>query len=93
MNSDTIEGQTRDIAGRVKESTGVLTGDNRLRGEGVADQVSGNTQKAVGSLRDAIAPIVGQAREVARKSPMATAAVVGVLGIALLNTLRGRRPL
>ena len=91
MNNDTIEGQTHNITGRVKETTGVLTGDDTLRTEGVADQVGGNTQKAVGSLRDALSPILGEARDAARRSPLAAAALVGVVGIALLNTLRGRR--
>jgi uncharacterized protein YjbJ (UPF0337 family) len=91
MNNDTIEGQTRNITGRVKETTGVLTGDDSLWSEGVADQVGGNTQKAVGSLRDALSPILGEARDAARKSPLAAAALVGVIGIALFNTLRGTR--
>jgi uncharacterized protein YjbJ (UPF0337 family) len=91
MNNDTLEGQTRDIGGRVKETTDVLTGDERLRSEGAADQVGGNAQKAVGAARDAVAPIINQAKDFARAKPMATAALVGVLGVALLNTLRGRR--
>lgn len=91
MNNDTLEGQARDIGGRVKETTGVLTGDEALRSEGAVDQVSGNAQKAVGSLRDALAPITSHAKEFARAKPMATAALVGVLGVALLNTLRRRR--
>jgi uncharacterized protein YjbJ (UPF0337 family) len=91
MNNDTLEGSTRDIGGRVKETTGVLTGDERLRSEGVADQVGGNAQKAVGAARDAVAPIINQAKDFARAKPMATVALVGVIGVALLNTLRGRR--
>lgn len=91
MNNDTLEGQTRDIGGRVKETTGALTGDERLRSEGVADQVSGNAQKAVGAARDAVAPIINQAKDFAPAKPMATVALVDVLGVALLNTLRGRR--
>ena len=38
MNNDTLEGQARDIGGRVKETTGTLTNDPALRSEGVADQ-------------------------------------------------------
>jgi uncharacterized protein YjbJ (UPF0337 family) len=91
MNNDTLDGSSRDFGGRVMETTGVLTGDERLRGEGVADQVGGNAQKAVGAARDAVAPIINQAKDFARAKPMATAALVGVLGVALLNTLRGRR--
>lgn len=91
MNSDTLQGHARDLGGRAKETTGVLTGDEGLRSEGVADQVGGNTQKALGSLRDALAPISRQASDLARTRPMAMAALVGVVGIALLNTVRGRR--
>lgn len=91
MNNDTITGTARDLGGRAKETTGTLTGDQQLRSEGIADQVGGNAQKAVGAARDAIAPIADQARAFARRRPYAAAALVGVLGIALLNTLRGRR--
>lgn len=91
MNNDTLEGQARTIGGRVKETTGVLAGDDRLRGEGVADQVGGHTQKAVGSLRDAVAPLADQARGFAKSRPFAAAAVIGVLGIGLLNSLRKGR--
>lgn len=91
MNSDTLEGQTRDLSGRAKETTGVLTGDAGLRSRGVSDQIGGNAQKAIGSLRDALAPITGQAKDLARTRPMATAALAGVVGLALLNTLRGKR--
>lgn len=75
----------------MKEKTGVLTGDAQLRSEGRADQVGGNAQTAVGSARDAIEPVVAQARDLARTRPVATAALVGVVGLALLNTSRGRR--
>lgn len=91
MNTDTLAGTARDLGGRAKETTGTLTGDQELRGEGMADQVSGNAQKAVGAARDAIAPIVDQAKAFARRQPVATATLLGVLGIALINTLRGRR--
>ncbi len=91
MNNDTIEGGARDITGRAKEATGVLIGDERLRGDGVTDQIGGNTQKAVGSIRDVVAPIVGETRAAIRKKPLAAAALIGVVGLALLNTLRGRR--
>jgi uncharacterized protein YjbJ (UPF0337 family) len=79
MNSDTITGQGRNVAGQVKEVLGNATGDEQLRGDGITDQFSGTLQNAYGKVRD-----------FARERPFATAAVAGVVGLALLNTLRGK---
>ncbi|MDB5717413.1 MAG: CsbD family protein [Sphingomonas bacterium] len=91
MNSDTFEGEGRNLGGKVKEVTGDVTGDRSLQNRGVADQVSGNLQSAVGSARDAIGPLADQVKGFARQRPYAAAALAGVVGIAILNTLRGRR--
>jgi hypothetical protein len=39
----------------------------------------------------AISPLVDKAKAFAKSRPFASAALVGVLGIALINTLRGKR--
>ena len=94
MNSDNIGGEGRDIGGKLKETAGNLTGDSRLQSEGLADQLGGKAQKAVGVARDTLSgtgPVVGQVKDFARNRPFAFAALAGVLGIALLNTLRGKR--
>ena len=61
----------------------------------VVDQVTGGAKKVVGAAQDAIAagpgPILDQARSFAREKPWATAALVGTLGLALYNTLRGKQ--
>jgi ElaB/YqjD/DUF883 family membrane-anchored ribosome-binding protein len=44
--------------------------------------------------RDAIAnpgPVVEKAKSFAKERPYAAAALVGVVGLAILNTLRGKR--
>lgn len=79
MNATTIAGEGQDVTGKVKESVGNVIDDRELSRKGLADQVSGKTKKAIGS-----------ARAFARDRPFATAALAGVIGIALLNTLRGR---
>jgi len=79
MNSDTLSGQGTNATGQVKEVLGKAIGDEQLQGSGVADQLSGNVQNAY-----------GKARDFARARPLATAALAGVVGIALLNTLRGK---
>lgn len=95
MNQDTLEGEGRDIVGKLKETAGDVTGDRSLQGEGLIDQLSGKTQKVIGAARDALAtdgaPLLDKARQFARERPFASAALVGVVGLAILNTLRGKR--
>jgi uncharacterized protein YjbJ (UPF0337 family) len=40
-------GKTDVVKGRIKEAAGVLTGNDRLRAEGKADQAVGKVKKAV----------------------------------------------
>ena len=40
--------------GRVKEATGALTGDQRLKSEGKADQAKGSLKKAVDKVAEAV---------------------------------------
>jgi hypothetical protein len=47
--------------------------------------------QAYGAARDAVAPMTDKARGFAKQRPFATAALAGVVGLALLNTLRGKR--
>ncbi len=95
MNEDTLAGEGRDIAGKVKETAGDVTGNTSLQGEGLGDQLAGKAQKIVGAARDALAvdggPLADKARRFARERPWAIAALAGVLGIAIINTLRGKR--
>lgn len=95
MNSDTFGGTATDLGGKIKETAGDATGDNSLKGEGLADQLGGKAQKALGSAKEALsggaAPIVNQVKGFAKDRPFTAAAVAGVLGIALLNTLRGKK--
>ncbi|HEU0065649.1 MAG TPA: CsbD family protein [Sphingomonas sp.] len=90
MNSDTLQGDTKDFGGQVKDVVGTATGDDRLRSEGVADQIGGQVQKGYGVARDSVAPFADKARQFAKDRPFAAAALVGVIGVAVLNTLRGR---
>lgn len=95
MNEDKISGEGRDIAGKVKETAGDLTGDPALQSEGITDQLSGKMQKVVGAARDALTTdgetMIEKARRFARERPFAVATLAGVLGLAFLNTLRGKR--
>jgi uncharacterized protein YjbJ (UPF0337 family) len=51
---DKLEGSMREAGGRVKESVGALTGNERLKAEGEGDQLSGAVRRKKGSLKDRI---------------------------------------
>ncbi|KQO09116.1 uncharacterized protein YjbJ (UPF0337 family) [Sphingomonas sp. PP-F2F-G114-C0414] len=94
MNSDTITGTTSDLGGKLKEGLGNAIGDKSLQTEGAADQLSGTVQKTYGQAKDAvednIRPVIDYVRQFSKERPFTAAAVAGVLGIALINTLRGK---
>ena len=53
-DQDRIEGAAKNIGGSLKEAAGKLTGDEKLKAEGRADQVAGKVQNAVGGVKDAL---------------------------------------
>ena len=94
MNTDTLSGAATDTSGKIKETLGGAIGDKSLQSEGAADQLSGTVQKTVGQAKDVveenIRPLVDYVRQFSKERPFTAAAVAGVLGIALINTLRGK---
>lgn len=53
-DQDRIEGAAKNLGGKLKEAAGKLTGDEKLKAEGRADQVAGKVQNAVGGVKDAL---------------------------------------
>lgn len=53
-DQDRIEGAAKNLGGKAKEAAGKVTGDEKLKAEGRADQVEGKVQNAVGGAKDAI---------------------------------------
>ena len=51
---DRVEGAAKNMGGKLKEAAGKLTGDEKLKAEGRADQVAGKVQNAVGGVKDAL---------------------------------------
>lgn len=80
MNIDTLAGEGTQMKGQFKQDVGTLTGDQSLRSEGASDQLSGQVRKGIGQVRD-----------FAKANPAATAAAAGIFGLAILNSLRGKR--
>ncbi|GAA0648137.1 CsbD family protein [Brevundimonas lenta] len=51
---DRIEGAAKNLGGKAKEVAGKVTGDEKLKAEGKADQVEGKVQNAWGGLKDTL---------------------------------------
>ena len=60
----------------------------------MVDQISGKVQKTFGDTKETVAknaaPLADKARKFASDRPFAAAALAGVVGLAILNTLRGK---
>ena len=52
MDKDRIKGSFDQAKGKVKEKAGDLTGDQKLKGEGIGDQDAGKVESAVGGAKD-----------------------------------------
>jgi uncharacterized protein YjbJ (UPF0337 family) len=90
MDTDKVIGEARILGGKAEEGLGKATGDTTLQGNGVVDQVAGQVQKTIGAAKEAAGPLADQAKRFARERPWATAALLGTIGLALINTLRGK---
>ena len=51
---DTLKGKMQEAVGKGKEALGRATGDDRMEGEGLADQARGNVSQAKGTVKDTL---------------------------------------
>jgi uncharacterized protein YjbJ (UPF0337 family) len=54
MDSDRVKGTVDEILGKAKRGIGELTGDTKLKVEGIAQQVKGKMENAWGQTKDAV---------------------------------------
>ena len=54
MDKDRIAGSAKQAGGAIKEATGKITGDAKLKAEGSADKSAGKVQNAIGGVKDAV---------------------------------------
>jgi uncharacterized protein YjbJ (UPF0337 family) len=54
MNKDKIEGATQKGVGAVKDAVGKMTGNDKLRAEGLGDKIAGTAKESVGKVKDAV---------------------------------------
>ena len=53
MDKDRVEGELKDVKGRIKRQAGEWTGNEEAQAEGALDQAEGKTQNAIGQAKDA----------------------------------------
>lgn len=53
-DNDRIEGAAKHMGGKIREGVGNVTGDEKLKAEGKAEQVEGKIQNTIGGIKDAI---------------------------------------
>lgn len=57
MNKDQAQGVLKDVAGKVQETAGQLSGSAEEQAKGVLKQVEGKAQKALGDAKDIVADL------------------------------------
>ena len=54
MNQDQVKGTAKDIAGKVQEKVGEVTGSKEQQAKGLAKQAEGKVQKGFGDAKEAV---------------------------------------
>lgn len=54
MDKHRVAGAGKELKGNIKEAAGKITGDDKLKHEGQADQIAGKAEKVVGKAKDAV---------------------------------------
>jgi uncharacterized protein YjbJ (UPF0337 family) len=54
MNRNQVKGAAKNVAGKIQQKAGELTGSKTQQAKGVAKQVAGKLQKGVGNVEQAV---------------------------------------
>ena len=54
MDKDRVKGTLKQGKGAIKEMTGKVVGDAKLKAEGKADKAAGKVQNAIGGMKDTL---------------------------------------
>jgi uncharacterized protein YjbJ (UPF0337 family) len=65
MNKNRVNGTIDEVVGNTKRKAGELTGNTSLQGKGIAQQVKGKLENALGKIEDA-AEVTGRDSSVPR---------------------------
>jgi uncharacterized protein YjbJ (UPF0337 family) len=56
-------GRTDEVKGRLKEAAGALTGDERLKRDGIADQAAAKLKKAVEDVQEKTEDVIDRVKD------------------------------
>jgi uncharacterized protein YjbJ (UPF0337 family) len=62
MNKDQVKGTAKEVAGKVQEKAGEVTGSTTQQVKGLAKEVEGKTQKKVGDAKEVLKDNADRAR-------------------------------
>ena len=65
--TDKVKGATNEAIGKAKQGIGEATGNERLQGEGVIQEVKGKGQKALGDAKEATKDAINEAAAAATR--------------------------
>lgn len=60
MDENQFEGGARNIGGKVQEMAGKVTGDEKLKADGMADQAAGTAQRVYGDVKETVREYGGE---------------------------------
>ena len=64
MNKDQVKGTGKDIAGKIQENVGKMTGNNSQQAKGLEKQVEGKSEKLFGDAKEVVRDM---AKEITKK--------------------------
>ncbi|QII85769.1 CsbD family protein [Bordetella hinzii] len=94
MSIDTVTGKMKELAGRSEETAGTILEDARLCARGLAHQVEGKVQGAVGTAADSIDDVADIVQSLVRRHPVGALVAVGAAAYLLgrvAGAIRRRR--
>jgi uncharacterized protein YjbJ (UPF0337 family) len=83
MSENRVEGAFRNVAAKVQDAVGGLTGYTRTQFEGKARQVAGKVQSAYGKGADQAQDIAESVSRSVEQRPLMAVLIAGAVGYAL----------
>ncbi len=91
VDENRIEGSAKNLGGKVQETIGDVIGDPETQAQGVANQIAGTAQNAMGSASDILkgwGTVIGDATKERPFTTLAIAIAAGFVLRAVTHTSR-----
>jgi uncharacterized protein YjbJ (UPF0337 family) len=83
MNESRVEGAFQNVAGKVEDTVGGLTGDPRAQVRGKARQVAGEIEGVYGDVADRTSDLAAAVSQRVGQQPLTALLIAGVVGCML----------